>query len=185
MGDAEGWSAERVGEWMETINCSEFRRRFEENQINGKLLLSLTSEDLRGLGMKYGKQIHFAKSINYLLCSQRNFKNKIKMIETHYQKYDRDGDGFVTIKEFLKGWKRLFSSPDDEVEAILRRHFKSLDENDDDKVAISKLVDIPHMLENEFDHIRHAPTKSPRSQTVFGVLDAATCNASKITAPKE
>lgn len=51
-GVAQGVTIEDVLRFLESIKLDRYRKLFEEEEVNGKLLQSLTKEDLQALGIE-------------------------------------------------------------------------------------------------------------------------------------
>lgn len=87
---------------------------------------------------KFNRTSGFRTSISNLFikfCSPSNYKDTLKF----FSKYDKDGNGEITIKECLEGIKSLASlkfTDEKEIDSI----FKYLDENDNRKITINDLI---------------------------------------------
>jgi mitogen-activated protein kinase kinase kinase len=57
----KNWNEERVGEWLRSINCSQYVDLFTRNNITGAILMELDRPTLRELGIKkVGDQIRIS-----------------------------------------------------------------------------------------------------------------------------
>ncbi|XP_022111184.1 SH3 and multiple ankyrin repeat domains protein 3-like isoform X4 [Acanthaster planci] len=61
------WTSQDVGLWLTSLNLSEHRRSFEENEIAGEHLSALTKDDLQELGVvRMGHRLTISKAIKQL-----------------------------------------------------------------------------------------------------------------------
>jgi len=61
------WSAEDVGHWLSTIGMDQYSDNFKDDNVDGKTLLAMNNDDLRGLGItKKGHQRKLLREIEDL-----------------------------------------------------------------------------------------------------------------------
>ena len=61
--EAEQWTHQQVGAWVEEIGLGEFENVFVEQLIDGGALFALKEEDLKELGLKIGQRKLFLRSL--------------------------------------------------------------------------------------------------------------------------
>merc|ERR1711879_437181 len=104
--------------------------KFQREQIDGKVLSSLTGLDLYDLGMIFKERRTFYHELYKLKSEQPVNIRKFHNDQEVFKKFDKDMSGSIGLEEFSEAFKKRFH-PVELSDVQVKQIFDSLDKNHD------------------------------------------------------